>query len=295
MAVNIPALQEWDKLSLEDCNALIAQYRFFKPGFFFKSVESIEFAGRKRHVAFYEFDGSLFALIPGGKTVLGYDRKKPFKPTPGQRKSWEKNCRQVGAKLPLSEYLNDNLSPLRTVELKPFLMEVRSSRLGLMPVPVREKGRGFPPKEHAAIQAGFNGFRQEPMTHQLAALIAATSGDDLRLPSIDEWEYACGAGERTLFRWGDYCPVDCYPAAPDDKTKFTLHAAPNGFGLLLPHTTREIEWCAEAGELRGGDGGGNLCGSVDWFVGWLPLATAFVYKEEQRVLSGSYLRRAFSL
>jgi hypothetical protein len=33
----------------------------------------------------------------------------------------------------------------------------------------------------------------------------------LRLLTSDEWEYVCGAGSRTLFRWGDFCPGDCYP------------------------------------------------------------------------------------
>ena len=27
----------------------------------------------------------------------------------------------------------------------------------------------------------------------------------------DEWEYICGAGAETLFRWGDHVPCDCYP------------------------------------------------------------------------------------
>jgi formylglycine-generating enzyme required for sulfatase activity len=33
----------------------------------------------------------------------------------------------------------------------------------------------------------------------------------LRLSTPDEWEYACGAGASTLFRWGDDTPDSGYP------------------------------------------------------------------------------------
>src|SRR5205814_9468821 len=36
-----------------------------------------------------------------------------------------------------------------------------------------------------------------------------TSG--FRFPTSDEWEFACGSGEPTLFRWGDHAPCDRYP------------------------------------------------------------------------------------
>jgi formylglycine-generating enzyme required for sulfatase activity len=34
----------------------------------------------------------------------------------------------------------------------------------------------------------------------------------VRLNTPEEWEYACGAGARTLFRWGEDNPDDGYPA-----------------------------------------------------------------------------------
>ena len=46
------------------------------------------------------------------------------------------------------------------------------------------------------------------------------------------------------------------------------------------------EIVAEADIVRGGDGGSSICGGYGFFMGWLPLATAFIdlsfkeFKEE---------------
>jgi hypothetical protein len=44
------------------------------------------------------------------------------------------------------------------------------------------------------------------LTHD--QLLRELADRGFRLPTSDEWEYACAAGSRTLFRWGDHAPLE---------------------------------------------------------------------------------------
>ena len=137
---------------------------------------------------------------------------------------------------------------------------------------------------------------QEYSTH--ADEVAALQRDGFRLPTSDEWEHACGAGASTLFRWGDHAPCDRYP--PDASVEeaefrarwvqsegkltrppggfvsdFDQHRRPNAFGLHIASDPYRSELVAEADMSRGGDGGSMICGGAGYFLGWLPLATAW--------------------
>jgi hypothetical protein len=117
--------------------------------------------------------------------------------------------------------------------------------------------------------------------------VAPTDLGPFRLPTFDEWEYACGGGARTLFRWSNDCPTDRYPL---EEPRFLsrlrdphwdLHLRPNAFGVRIASNPYETEYCLKPGEgggrvvARGGDGGGTICGGVGFFAGWIPLATAY--------------------
>lgn len=118
----------------------------------------------------------------------------------------------------------------------------------------------------------------------------------MRLPTCDEWDWACGAGAATLFRWGDDCPTDFYPGdtSPEHARlrkewvhsggKFEFepppatwaeHERPNAFALQIAMNPYHVDLVADGPRTLGGDGGGNICGGAGFFLGWLPLATAF--------------------
>jgi hypothetical protein len=126
------------------------------------------------------------------------------------------------------------------------------------------------------------------MNHELLTRQLAEAG--FRLPGSDEWEFACGAGAATLFRWGDHAPCDRYPPDRRKTPPFELHRQPNALGLSIAHDPYKFEVVAEANRARGGDGGVCICGGAGFFIGWLTLATAYFEPElsEPQELSPGY-------
>ena len=135
-----------------------------------------------------------------------------------------------------------------------------------------------------------------PVAH--SAVVELLLGDGFRLPTSDEWEHACAAGVRTLFRWGDDCPADHYPSGDADGLHFDfdLHRRPNAFGLRIGLDPYDWEMVAEPSVMRGGDGGGVISAGAGYMAGWLTMATAFVDPEyRERPGYGTAIRRAYTL
>ncbi|MFC5661858.1 hypothetical protein ACFP3U_02555 [Kitasatospora misakiensis] len=199
-------------------------------------VEAVEHLGAPLHRVLVERGGRMFALIPGGRVTVGFD-VAAWQPSAELLARYrEESASQGFGDEDLRAHLARVLSPLRAATVPTLLMAVED----------------------------------EPIDEAPAAMPAVLAREGLRLPTPDEWEHACGAGARTLFRWGDECPLDRIPYGDDAGP----HARPNAFGLRIAHDTYRSEITSEPGLIHGGDGGESVCGGYGTVLAWLPLATA---------------------
>ena len=161
--------------------------------------------------------------------MLGYDRSDPFQPSEAHLADRQIVKDEYGCTI--HEYLDQCLGPHRRAQIAPLLIENVTRR--------------FEYAQHGDNQA--EGYKR----------VQSQCGGGFRLPTSDEWEYFCAAGARTLFRWGNDCPVS---NSYDDKD-FTLHKLPNAFGVTMNSSTYDSELC-QGPKLLGGDGGGSVCGGI---------------------------------
>ncbi|MFF3855548.1 hypothetical protein [Micromonospora sp. NPDC002575] len=233
--------EQWNKRS-DDAARRIAAEIAGRLDLTVVGLRSTVYAGRSHRVALFDRAGMRFALVPGGRPTLGYDAGR-FQPAAGQADSFADSADEYG--LPsLAEYVDAMTSPARAVELPARLVAVEAFDPGEVPL-----APGDP----------------------LAGL--AVMG--LRTTTPDEWEWACGAGAATLFRWGDRSPDDGYPC--DHRTG--PHREANLWGLAIGQDPYRHEVTTERTIVCGGDGGSATCGGSGFFLGWLTLATA--YRDEQ--------------
>lgn len=238
--------------------------------------------------------------------------------------------------MPLIDFIADNTTPIRSILIQPLLVETTASDIYRYQE-INPSGRIFQEKfgyqvdtqkpfdhpetqkilaEYLGNKASTNrevfgvghfklepgpgglirGYVKEAQTYQSAIDDMIATG--YRFPTSDEWEYICGAGSTTLFRWGDYF-VDGPTARWRDKSWFdewkasgcladnpiiknnewNLHQCPNAFGLLIAKDPGVMELVSKpSGVLRGGDGGQNQSAGTGLVPIWLTLATAFFSK-----------------
>ena len=97
--------------------------------------------------------------------------------------------------------------------------------------------------------------------------------DGFSLPSLDEWEYLCGGGCRTLFPWGDDLDynMNLLYFSKENNDKYDLEE-PNFFGLSIAYDPYKMEIVEDDDDyvFKGGDGGCNICGGYGDFLGYLP-------------------------
>ncbi|MER7418320.1 hypothetical protein ABT346_16310 [Micromonospora peucetia] len=203
------------------------------------------YAGRSHRVALFDRNGMRFALVPGGRPTLGYGAAR-FEPVPEQVASYAESASEYGLP-PLREYVDAMTSPVRMAEVPAMLIAVEAFN----PCQVPRSGAS----------------REVPYDAAMAGL--ARIG--LRTTTADEWEWACGAGATTLFRWGDDNANDGYPV--DYQTG--PHRQRNLWGLAIGQDPYMHEVTTERTIVCGGDGGGATCGGSGFFLGWLTLATAY--------------------
>lgn len=163
------------------------------------------------------------------------------------------------------------------------------------------------PSGHLAV------WRRPPTT--LRVVEQRLHGEGMRLPAPDEWEYLCGAGATTLFRWGDDNPFDFLPddASPADAVRkrklawrehqagheplaavWPFHREPNLFGLKIADDPYKTDLVSAAPYALGGDGGCCLCGGGGAFMSWFTLATAFRDPWHDRITPASHVADEFN-
>lgn len=242
-------LDAWDGATSEARRATALTVADTLPdGFEFTGLESYTLGGQTHEIASFQYDEAEFLLLPGrSRADLGFDRSQSLEMTPEQAADWKNTSTAHG--ISLDEYLDRYLSPLRQVMIAPLLVEAIAT----------------------AHEYGQDGSDQ---AEGYSTILAACG--DFRLPTADEWEYACAADARSLFRWGNY-----WPSANSAKEKtWRLHEVPNAFGLLMNSSTYDSELC-QGPKIRGGDGGASVCGGMGHFASWLPLASSFQVPDDE--------------
>ncbi len=271
-------LSYWKQLTPieQEETALALAARLPEP-FRFTGLETYALGQQCHRVASFTYKEAHFALIPGGPATLGY-APGSFRPTAAHRESWEETLRRYPAYPDLETHLTQRLTPLRQVLFKPFLLEVIAIELS-----------------HVIIENGRRIYRYPGPRISYPQAQERIAQDGFRFPTSDEWEYACAAEARTLWRWGNEISMILVPSRRN-LPEWDLHLRPNAFELLIGDAPAHWEFTAEEGVMRGGDGGTASRAGQGRLVEWLILAPAYWKQLNPRLrVPRVYIRRMYSL
>jgi hypothetical protein len=314
------SLSDWMRMSEElawrECEVL-AQALPHRAAF--NGINAHSYCGREHRIARFRIgDGERaaeFVLVPGGEAPLGFDGRN-FSPSEQQMASFADSAEEYGIDQSIQEFVEGQTSAPRVVQIAAILLEVEAREVGAEPVDSNDpayselhsrlEGKGPIRMEYSG--GSLDGFIIERSpegtcrawrrrTTTSGEVEAALAAQGMRLPTCDEWEWACGAGAATLFRWGNDTPADFYPGetSAEDRQQnaawalsggrltfshhplavWDIHERANLLGLRIAMNPYQVDLVADGPRTLGGDGGCNICGGVGFFLGWLPLATAF--------------------
>ena len=249
--------------------------------------------------AVFKYKESEFVFVPGDTVTLGYGGLP--KNLSDETLEGLKSCLDEPEDLDtvLGEYIRDNLSKLRKATIKPMLVERK-----LQTVAWRKSNLEELKEYNIDLLKDYNEFKSSNYNRLTLDETARFTkvGNDIEielyddisyeelcenlkdegfsLANLDEWEYLCGGGCRTLFPWGDDLDynVNLLYFSKEDNDKYDLEE-PNFFGLSIAYDPYKME-VIKADELtfKGGDGGCNICGGFGEFLGYLSCSPYYTQK-----------------
>ncbi len=87
----LPELSKWDCLAERERERISKEIARIYPAFRFCGVHTYSQGTQSHHVAQFSHRDDDFALIPGGRATLGYDRHHPWTPSDEERAIWQRS------------------------------------------------------------------------------------------------------------------------------------------------------------------------------------------------------------
>ncbi|RKN86307.1 SUMF1/EgtB/PvdO family nonheme iron enzyme [Paenibacillus ginsengarvi] len=285
--------QAYEALTEQQRNELLESLAAGRTGLMFKRLESFERFGMRTETAVYELDGAEFVFVPGDTVTLGWESFAD-----GLDVDTLADLDQVMEEydIPdLASFLQSMMSPVRTVTVEPMLVERKLHEIGWHLVDPDSEVMVTRRQDIEAFEASPNRISitnkrlrltrsssgtvvEEYKPIAYADLIVTLQEQGCSLPTEDEWEYLCGGGARTLWRWGDSFPYDTHIRYFEDPalkgTPYDMEQ-PNQFGLHIAYDPYKYEVVDAPCLLKGADGGSFICGGTGIAMGYMPVATYF--------------------
>ena len=257
--------------------------------------------------AIFKYKESEFVFVPGDTVTLGYEGlpKNLSNESLDQLKYFSENPNKF-----LEEYIRENFSKVRKATIKPMLVE-----RDLQTVAWRKSNLEELKDFDSDLLKDYNEFKSSNYNRLTLDETARFTkvGNDIEielyddisyeelcenlkdegfsLANLDEWEYLCGGGCRTLFPWGDDLDynMNLLYFSKEDNDKYDLEE-PNFFGLSIAYDPYKMEIIDNKSFSKGGDGGCNVCGGFGEFLGYLSCSPYFnqVIDYEDEYLNGDF-------
>ncbi|GED73128.1 hypothetical protein BRE01_68300 [Brevibacillus reuszeri] len=305
--------QAYEALTEQQRKEVLESLATRRPGLKLQRFESFDRFAMRTETAVYELDGAEFVFVPGDTVTLGWESFAD-----GLDAETQADMDQVMEEYDISDltsFLASMMSPVRTMTVAPMLVERKLHEIGWhrvapdseVMVTRRSDIEEFEASPYKSITKN-NQLRlsrsstgtvvEEYKPIAYAALIQTLQEQGYSLPTEDEWEYLCGGGTRTLWRWGDSIPYDThlryFEEAALKGTPYDMEL-PNQFGLHIAYDPYKYEVVDAPCMLKGADGGSFICGGMGVALGYLPVATYFqspddIFDDYKADIGGSYTR-----